>query len=108
MMIDTSQSIRIPSRISLFDVCILPPRAISRLSSPRRRGPMITTLLPLFAHATSMSCGVWVPAFARTTEELLRRDSRRLDDLRPFREVVRDQITQHLRRSTRRDQALLA
>src|SRR5439155_9608176 len=43
-------------------------RNYSFLSSPRRRGPIITNVIVVVSSATSLCCGVWVPAFAGTTE----------------------------------------
>ena len=39
------------------------------LSSPRRRGPITTKISVIASPATSLRCGVWVPAFAGTTSE---------------------------------------
>src|SRR5206468_8035891 len=39
------------------------------LSSPRRRGPITTKVSIIAGPATSLCCGVWVPAFAGTTAQ---------------------------------------
>src|SRR5215831_14802630 len=45
------------------------PGSAHPLSSPRRRGPIITKVSVIAVPATSPCCGVWVPACAGTTAE---------------------------------------